>query len=252
MVSVTQRIKQVKQPYGGYIKPKLFSTIQLGDNKELSASENISASLVGLVVDYMTRFQNGSSIEQAFSISLRGAQLISESEYQKALNLATNIQGLDDNSIISAAQLVGYDVIFRAGPLHFTPVETINPDKDTIFNIQTMINRSLEFIKQYGPIIIDGFTFIGGYTSTVSTGDGDFLTTDTLWDFKVTKSKLTSKQTLQLAMYYLMGKHAIDDIFDSITQIGIFNPRLNIAYILDMTTLPTEVLSEIETTVIGY
>lgn len=252
MVSVTQRIKQVKQPYGGYIKPKLFSTVQLEDSKELLENENISASLIGLVVDYMTRFQNGSSIEQAFSISLRGAQLISESEYQKALNLATNIQGLDDNSIISAAQLVGYDVIFRAGPLHFTPVETINPDKDTIFNIQTMINRSLEFIKQYGPIIIDGFTFIGGYTSTVSTGDGDFLTTDTLWDFKVTKSKLTSKQTLQLAMYYLMGKHAIDDIFDSITQIGIFNPRLNIAYILDMTTLPTEVLSEIETTVIGY
>ena len=31
------------------------------------------------------------------------------------------------------------------------------------------------------------------YTETVSAGDGDFLTSDTLWDFKVSKSKPTNK-----------------------------------------------------------
>ena len=36
MSSVTQRIKEIKQPYGGYIKPNEFEKIQFEDNKELS------------------------------------------------------------------------------------------------------------------------------------------------------------------------------------------------------------------------
>jgi hypothetical protein len=38
--------------------------------------------------------------------------------------------------------------------------------------------------------LLDGFTFEGGYTDTVSKGDGDLTTADTLWDFKVSKAKV--------------------------------------------------------------
>ena len=47
-----------------------------------------------------------------------------------------------------------------------------------------------------------------GYTKIVNAGDGDFLTKDTLWDFKVSKSKIDRKQTLQILMYWIMGKHS--------------------------------------------
>lgn len=50
-----------------------------------------------------------------------------------------------------------------------------------------MIERALKFFERYGPKILDGFTFEGGYTYIVSSGDGDFITEDTLWDFKVSK-----------------------------------------------------------------
>ena len=40
MASVTQRIKQIKQPYGGYLKPSEFMTIQMKDNITLN-DENI-------------------------------------------------------------------------------------------------------------------------------------------------------------------------------------------------------------------
>ena len=43
----------------------------------------------------------------------------------------------------------------------------------------------------------------GGYTVTVETGDGDFLTDDTLWDFKVSKSKPTNKHTYIAVAYVL-------------------------------------------------
>ena len=89
--------------------------------------------------------------------------------------------------------------------MEYIPVEEINPDISTVSNIRTMVDRSTVFFKQYGPVIKDGFSFEGGYTKLVSTGDGDFLTKDTLWDFKVFNKASTNVHTLQLLMYYIMG-----------------------------------------------
>lgn len=134
------------------------------------------------------------------------------------------------------------------------------------------MNRSLSFFEQYGPIVKDGFTFesvnssedaykkmieskkgsYGGYTATVESGDGDFLTKDTLWDFKVSKSKPTNKHTLQLLMYWIMGQHAEQDIFKSIKKLGIFNPRLNTVYILDINKVSKETISIVENDIICY
>lgn len=50
-----------------------------------------------------------------------------------------------------------------------------------------MVNRSLAFIQTYGPITKRRFTFDGGYTELIFAGYGDFLTKETLWDFKVSK-----------------------------------------------------------------
>ena len=48
----------------------------------------------------------------------------------------------------------------------------------------------MKFWEDYGPIVKDGFTFEpNGYTEIVNSGDGDYLTADTIWDFKVSKSK---------------------------------------------------------------
>lgn len=216
MYSVTKRISMIKQPRGGYINKKELVVTQLDDGITLNENENIHASLVGLAVDYMTRFLMGAQKEEAFSISLKGALALDlftgnkkQSSMKNATSLLADIKGLDKKSITNACKLVGYDVCFRAGIIGYKPVEEINPDKDTIENIVTMINRSLSFWKEYGPITKDGFTFEGGYTDTISTGDGDYLTKDTLWDFKVSKDEPKPKYTLQLLVYYIMGMHSI-------------------------------------------
>lgn len=147
-----------------------------------------------------------------------------------------------------------------------------NPDRKTVENIRIMVNRSLAFFNKYGPVTKDGFTFEpvdgresdyqrmcetkkgswGGYTSTVETGDGDFLTRDTLWDFKVTVSEPTSKHTLQLLMYWIMGQHSKQEVFKTITKIGIFNPRLNKVYLFAVNNLPKEIIEVVETEIICY
>jgi len=115
-----------------------------------------------------------------------------------------------------------------------------------------MVERSVRFFTEYGPVITNGFSFEGGYSGLIDSGDGDFLTADTLWDFKVSKSNITTAHTLQLMIYYLMGVHSIHDEFNSITNIGVFNPRLNMVYMLDISKISEALISEIETEVIGY
>lgn len=250
MASVTQRIEQITQPKGGYLPVSKLKKIQLKDNANLNEDENIHASLIGMTVDYMTRFMMGSSRNEAFKISLKGASLIKDERFAK--KLLEKINGLDDESIISACKLTGYDVCFRAGSAYYKNVRYIEPDDYTIMNIKTMIIRSMTFLKEYGPVIQDGITFEGAYTNVVNSGDADFITKDTLWDFKVSKRGATNKQTLQLLMYYLMGKRSNNPNFENITKIGIYNPRLNLIYVKEISEIDPRVLYEIERDVIGY
>lgn len=261
MSSVTARISVVKQPTGGYIKPTQFEVRKIDDGLALNEAENVHASVIGMVVDYLTRFMMGTEAMEAFAISLKGAMRAEQvfkqnGAIEKATKLLSDIKGLDDTSIISACKMVTYDVWVRnfiGAMMAKNGVDETNPDAATIQNIKIMVERSMAFWKEYGPIVQDGFTFgPNGYTKTVDTGDGDYLTTDTLWDFKVTKSKPTNKHTLQLLMYWIMGQHSGQKIYKDIQRLGIFNPRLNVVYLMDINKVPAEVITEVERDVICY
>ena len=251
-LSVTQRIKTIKQPIGGYINPKLFNIIEINDDR-LSlgeAPENINAGLVGLAVDYLTRTLLYNKPLEAFRISIMGAELIDEKE--QAIKKAKSITELSTKSITAACQLAGYDVCFRAGIAFYKLGLSILPDDNTVRNIEVMVKRALNFFKEYGPVVEEGFTFEGGYTDIVNTGDGDFITADTLWDFKVSISEPKKEHTLQLLMYYLMGIRSIHKNLHTIKRLGIFNPRLNKVYLLNISDIPREVIKTVEKDVIGY
>lgn len=287
IASVTGRICKIKQPYGGYLPPKNFETFSFEDNSILNPEENITPQNIGLVVDYLTRFISGATAEEAFDIPLKGAfdryiyekltnQKLKENPYKQALELVNSMSELDDKSIINACYLVEFDLWRRAPKKAINAMSKghnpISPDLGTIQNIKTLVNRCTTLLKKYGPITKSGFNFIpnggcdeeyeiinwkekttyGGYTTTVKSGDGDFLTTDTLWDIKVMKNKITSAHTLQILMYWIMGKHSGQPIFDNIDKIGIFNPRLNEAHILKISDIPKDIIEAVEKDVICY
>lgn len=278
MASVTIRISEIKQPRGGYIKPSEFETIIIDDGITLNEKENIHGSIIGITVDYLTRFCMGTEIQEAFKISLLGATIAHDLGLKETLDIAgkllKGIKGIDDDSITNACKLVTFD-IWKRNPLGATMAKNykeINPDKPTIQNIQTLVKRSMAFFEKYGPVTDDGFTFgpvkedtsayekmlktgngsYGGYTAIVSSGDGDFLTEDTLWDFKVSKTKPTNKHTLQLLMYWIMGQHSGQEKYKKITKLGIFNPRLNTVYLLHIKNIPEDIIKTVEKEVICY
>jgi hypothetical protein len=257
-VSVTARIREIKQPRGGYLPPSEFAEKHLFDGQKLSNTENISPVIVGTVVDYLTRLMLGADKSEAFTISMQGAYIAARFgctyAYREAERYLKQINGLDTRSIQAACKLVTFDewkrnagYVIRNGP-SVTPL----CDFATAENIRIMVGRSISFFQKYGPVTKWGPTFEGGYTETIATGDGDFLTEDTFWDFKVSKNPPTTKHTLQLLIYFLMGKHSVHPEFEPLTKIGIFNPRLNIVYTYDMKDFPPDLAEEIKSSIIGY
>ncbi|KAA6204631.1 MAG: hypothetical protein DU429_09060 [Candidatus Tokpelaia sp.] len=265
MVKVTARIKEIQQPRGGYLPPKSFLVKQLENKSALAATENIHPSLIGLAVDYMTRAISSGNIENAFSISLRGAALIGEMAHARSLlkklepfiAATGKTPNLWHDAVTAACQLSGYDVCFRAGSALYTkPVQDIAPDKDTINNVKLMVERSMSFFAQYGPVVQDGVIFsFEAFSSVVTSGDGDFATADTLWDFKVSKAEPTKDHTLQLLMYWIMGQRcngAKFAYFKNLTRLGVFNPRLNKVYTLDISDISPQIIQEVENDVLCY
>lgn len=250
MSSILEIIKNTKQPKNGYLEVNKFKEVSFSDDLVISDSENIPISIVGIVIDYMTRFMITNDVRNSFRVSLSGAKTIDQSE--KAEELIQKITGLNNESIVAACKLAGYDVCFRIHPDYYTPIEDINPDEQSIENIKNMVNRSLLFVKEYGPIIKDGFTLEGGYTNKITAGDGDYLTEGTIWCLKLGANGITIKDTLEILLTYLMGKHSNYSELRDVHCISFYNPRLNKVFSLNTSDIPKEVIDEVEKNIIGY
>ena len=151
MSSVTQRIKEINQPRGGYINPRSLHYVDLDDGIKLIETENIQASIVGLAVDYLSRFVLGAPAEDAFSISLLGARIIGDEH--RAFKLLKKISCLNRRSIIAACKLVGYDVCYRASPFQYRPVQAIKPDKFTIKTFKPWLKGASSFLKSAAQLL---------------------------------------------------------------------------------------------------
>lgn len=249
MSSVTQIVKNTNQPYGGFLPAKKFKVIALDDGHTLSEAESLLPQTMGLVVDYMTRYLLTRDFEQAFDISLKGIdllqipRLITAEEFAK-LALC--------NQIKVACELVVFDQVVRAGLTPTSDQFNREVSQDTLRHLEIMIQRSLSFFKTYGPLLSTELTFQGGYNQFVTSGDGDFLTEDTIWDFKVSKHDITKRHTLQLLMYWILGQESGLSQYQNVKNIGIFNPRLNKVYYYHINDLDQKMLDYIKYQIMHY
>ena len=261
MTTVKSRAEEVKQPRGGYLKPSQFEVISIDDGRVLG-DENLSAGIVGLAVDYLTRAVLGTPVEEAFSVSVMGYCVYSlqpQNQYNLLCedidSILARIRGLDDESIIAACEAVQYDGWYRnpCAMAAYGYSELRYPDDDTIRNIRIMVERCVAYLRENGPVTKTGFDFKPrGYTRIVGNGDGDVLTANGLWDLKTNKTRPNSKQTLQLLMYWIMGQHSGQKMFRNARYIGLINPRLGVVYRFDMNEMDEEIISVVENEVIGY
>lgn len=294
MVSVRHRVNAVKQPRGGYLNPRTLSAMNAGGDPLDHRIENLSPTLVGLIIDNLVRVATLQVRQDEFApdprdaliLSLDGASDISrltgtsiafdaaERAFEKLQWQFDDSAGgmrirMDDDAIRAVCKLSTFDIAGRGGVTKYNPEAIWSPDDVTLNHIRVMLDRSIRFFTHYGPITETGFTFAdftpmlipfdvhedafkSGYTATVGQGDGDFLTADTLWDMKVSVSQPTKNDTLQVLMYFLMGRHSGMRKFATQTHAGIYNPRLDTAYRIAVDDIAPETIETIEREVIGY
>lgn len=252
MGTVTDIARTTKQPRGGYLNIKSFEAVEFHDKKDLDPTENITlAGSVGVVVDYLTRYVLTKDKQDVFVNCFMGASNCRETD--EYFDLLDEINGNNTRSIKAAFKIAMYDSVYRSGKNAYKPIEEINPDKATVNNVKILIDRSVKFFKsQKSELVIDYRFKNKGCTDKVFRGDIDYITDDTIWDMKVKRSEPKKEDTLQILIYWIMGLHSGDPLFNKINKIGIFNPRFNIAYTLEVNKILEEIIKEVETDVIGY
>ena len=250
-MAVTTRIRMVDQPPEGLLPLSLFGRTPLPDRAALHprSMETVAPDIAGLYVDYMTRIAMGAPKRVAFRIPLLGARLVGQGKY--AESLLSRMVDFAFPSARAACLLLDFDAASRRGPQYWRPRRMV-PDAATYFNLTRMVARSRVFLDEYGPGVWEGFDFEGGYTDRITSGSGDFLTGDTLWDFKVSGYPPNPRYTLQLLIYWRMGLHSVHPEYQSIRRLGFFNPRRNEVWLLDVDRITPELIDWTDRELIGY
>ena len=109
MSSVTQRIKEIKQPKGGYLKSSEFRVIDLNDGKELNSEENVHGSVIGMVVDYMSRYMTGTNLAKSFNISILGAAVAEKMGREESIKEIDRLnEEIEDNNRLMNDKYIHY------------------------------------------------------------------------------------------------------------------------------------------------
>lgn len=256
MLSVTQRIKTIYQPIGGYVPKDKFTIEKYEDGMDIVSVKKEFSSIQGIAVDYLTRYMLFGDKKEAFLISIMGAKKNDEiyggdNEFKRVIRLINTIKGLDDNSISCACKVVGYEVAFRQGVKFYKDINLIKVSNELIKNIRVLVNRCIFFLNKE-KVTGGGYTFEGGYTELVSSGDCDYVTQDMLIDIKVSKLKWDSKWSLQVLMYCLLGLHSNHKELKNIDKICIFNAYENKSYIVKLSEISEQSKYEVPSKVLGY
>ena len=234
-----------------------FARVNFSDDKKLypCEREGIHGSVIGRVVDTMTRWKLSGNKEEAFYYAFLGAKNVGASDFARAKMWFRHIRGLGDTSLIYATKLSAYEVWYRNPyqAMLYGADLFVEPQFTALNNIRAFIERSVRFFEKYSPCVKSGFSFeTDGYTRTITSGDGDYLSVDTLWDMKVLRNSPETKHALQVLMYWIMGQHSGQEIFKNIKKIGIYNPRMDEAYILEVSKIRPEIIRAVEDDVICY
>lgn len=87
MSSVTQRVNSIKQPWGGYIRASQFNKQLLDDGKLLNPIENVHPSIIGMAVDYLTRFMINKKLSNHFLHHIKELKLQRNLKRKRKKNL---------------------------------------------------------------------------------------------------------------------------------------------------------------------
>lgn len=207
--------------------------------KKIDISFGEDASLIGLVVDYLTRYYLKDNKEEAFKISLMGARR--KGFLNEAEKLLSCIGELNPNSIKNAYKLVQYDVYVRTN--NNSPYNDKDINEEYIPYVISMVNNANKYFDKYKDCI---FKHVGkSEDNGMVKGDCDIIIGEKIYDIKTGK-EIKKDDIVQLLVYYYLFK----DI-NELNTIVIYSPRYDISYELEINSKIEKKLEYLEE-MVGY
>lgn len=221
-------------------------------------SESIKPSLMGTLIDYLTRivicndksafdflcdrypilYELSDDIDDVFM----NDHIYTQSDIEK------NIENLNAHKIEPVLKMCKYEQWFRSGNRDDIKQEC-TLDDTLLKHIKRLLMRNKKFFDRFGyPKIIGYHSFFGSKPNPIKyygkpfetlhtfiKGDGDYLLSNALIDLKVSSSNSDkSFWKKQLLLYYLgLDKEELEENdvkYENIKYLINFNPRYNVAY----------------------
>ncbi len=211
--------------------------------------ENITSTSTGTLIDFLTRAIVLND-DDAFAASFAGVKTYATDSQQKefistvaifkTLIDNTNIDNLDDAIFSLGIDICSWEEALRSHAGIYIP-PTKYPDVPTILHYKFMLKRAQAFLAKVGPVIRTGF---GATTENgCISGDGDYLLSDTLIDFKVSKRTTMNPDWVRQLFLYRVLLH--DDLVSSkqIQKLMVYNPRRDEGYLLDLSEISPDILN---------
>lgn len=216
---------------------------------EPQSLENIAAVILGQAIPNLALVELGQDPELVYRPTFLGIKIFGIfNDDVEDLNFPDCVMK-ETRDYNKALKLSSYESYYRVG----SKSEVKPANKETIKNIEIMIERIKSFLKEQKEIINVAGELDGAYTNKIHKGEYDILTKNALIDIKIRKTNATSRDLLQIIIYYLMGRKSMDKKhFNDIERLMIYNPRLNRIYYIDVEDLSDELISLIEKEIIGY
>lgn len=278
MTSIRERAALAVQPEGGYFGLSKFDASDLGDGRGAVSVNGVPSKWVARAVDGLSRMVLEGQRADVFYRYLRCAARAEDCGRKGAIRAAKDmkddITGLDDESVANACKLVSFGdwtedpAAAEDGPSW----EDLDVDAPSVSAVRTMAERMGLLFEKYGQPEERGFSFEpadgdtmgyvsmtmggggrwGGYTTSASSGCGDFMTGDVMWLVKADGSEADDADTLELLMWLAMGAKSGQAVYGAVSRLGIFEPGTGRVYLTDVDDVSAGVLEDVCGGVLGY
>lgn len=202
----------IDQVEGGLINPDILITQQHYDEHVLSPIEDISPFKMAVIVNDLTRY------------CLFGKPVLrAKPPLEDPKKIERRVKRLENPNTIQRA-LQRCEVF-----------EKLN--KPTLKNIRILTERTVHFLRMQN-IILGDYWVDHKKGRLIKDTKLDFISRDCLWDIKISNTPfITENETLRLLVKQILLSEE-PTFLDTTLNMGVFNPRLNMSYTIDVEKIP--------------
>lgn len=275
-MSSIKEIALEKQRVGGFLRPALFKVEQFDDDKQPYIRTRKLYSTISCLTKLALGNREQEVLLNAKQAALRAAKRGDNSTSDTINELLGTVDVLSDDSLNAISKLVALSDLFETCPdihivyngLSWLEAITISgeyavdadgmrrpcersvraevPEREDKTSLRIYVERCLSFFSGHAKAVKAGFQFGDGYFGRLSSGEGDILTSDTIWTIETFQQKLTSRHTFRAMLNWMLACHSSDADLNGVLELGIFNPVINASYSLRGSDIPLDTIREVQ------